>query len=379
MNFIKTISETLLGKDTQSIEEKKERFEVLEKSENKELTIVEPTEKETIIKPEVVETIIKPIEEIVIQPVVNLEREQTEIREVIQPIRKREILPTSVEEKELPTIEKEEIRESSAAFDREYSQLTSNFQNSTQVEKLQRKTVTNAPIVKETVHKRIIEEIQPVVHKETIAPRLVKSTQPIHEKIIEAPKLVKEDFDSKTDLEKLKKEGVEVESYTKTSILEETIKPIEKTEIQPIINLDREQTEIHEVIQPIRERKIMPISVEEKNLPTVEKEAVRESTDQFDKQYAQLTSTFKDSLQVEHIQKKTVTNAPIVKETIHKKIIEEIQPIIHKETIVPHLIKENLVIHEKLVEAPVLVKEVLPEKDLGTVTFEADRTVLESL
>eukprot|EP01118_Nematostelium_gracile_P019293 TRINITY_DN889_c0_g1_i3.p1 TRINITY_DN889_c0_g1~~TRINITY_DN889_c0_g1_i3.p1 ORF type:complete len:383 (+),score=132.54 TRINITY_DN889_c0_g1_i3:121-1269(+) len=378
MNILKNLSEALLGRDDQSFEEKKERFEKLEKSENKELVITEPIEKEIIIKPEVIENVIKPSEEIVIQPIVNLEREQTELHEVIQPITQKEILPTTVEQKELPTIRRDEVHESSDKFTADYAEMASSLRSTTRVEKTKRNTVQNKPIVKETIHKKVIEEIQPVIHKETIAPHLIKSTQPIYEKIVEAPTLVREDFAKKTDLSKLEKEGVKVESFTKKPIIEETIKPALKVEVQPVINLEREQTEFHEVIQPMTEKNVLPTTVEEKQLPSIEKEEVRESDESFKKEYQNMTSNLKSTLHVEKLQKKTVTNAPIVRETIHKKIIEEVQPVLHKETIVPHIIKENVTIHEKYVEAPVLIKEVLPVKDLGTVVFEAEATIPES-
>jgi hypothetical protein len=376
--ILRNLTETLLGKDDETFEEKKEHFEVLEKSENKELTIVEPVEKQTIIKPEIIENTIKPSEEVIINPVVDLERFQTELHEVIAPVKEKEILPTTVEERQLPTIEKDVVVESTDKFTAEYANLTATFHDSTHVEKMKRTTKTNAPIINETVHKRVIEEIQPVVHRETIAPHLIKSTQPIHEKIVEAPTLVQQDYANRSNLSELKKQGIEVESFTKKPILDETIKPSTEVNIQPVVHLERERTEFHEVIQPLSETKIMPTTVEEKTLPTIEKEAVRESDSSFKKEYDDLTSTFKNSLHVEKVQKKTVTNAPIVRESIHKKIIEEIQPVLHRETIVPHVLKENVTIHEKYVEAPVLIKEVLPVKDLGTIVYESESVVPEA-
>jgi len=305
--------------------------------------------------------------------VVLLEREQTEVHEVIQPFKQREVLPTVVDERQLPLLEKEEVRESADKFQQEYKETVEAFKSSVTVDKVRHEKEIKKPIVSEKIHKKVIEEIQPVIYKETIAPHLVKETQPVKERIVEAPKLFKEDYSHKPDLEALRKEGVEVDSFTKKSILEETIKPIQRIEVQPIVNLEREQTEIHEVIQPINEREVLPETVEERLLPTLEKEEVRESEEYFKKEYQALSEKFKSSVNVDKVEHVKVVKAPVINEVIHKKVIEEIQPVIHRETIVPHLIKETMPIHERLVEAPVLIQEVLPERDLGTTFLGGDQ------
>jgi len=282
-------------------------------------------------------------------------------------------LPTVVDERQLPLLEKEEVRESAEKFQQEYKETVEAFKSSITVDKVRHEKEIKKPIVSEKIHKKVIEEIQPIIYKETLAPHLVKETQPVKERIVEAPKLFKEDYSHKPDLEALKKEGVEVDSFTKKSILEETIKPIQRIEIQPIVNLEREQTEIHEVIQPINEREVLPETVEERLLPTLEKEEVRESEEYFKKEYQALSEKFKSSVNVDKVEHVKLVKAPVINEVIHKKVIEEIQPVIHRETIVPHLIKETMPIHERLVEAPVLIQEVLPERDLGTTFLGGDQ------
>jgi len=310
-----------------------------------------------------------------------LEREQTEVHEVLQPIRQREILPTVTDEIELPLLDKEEVRESSEEFQKQYKEMTGDFKSSVSVEKAKYTKEVKAPIVTERIHKKVIEEIQPIIYKETVAPHLIKETQPVKEKIVEAPRLFKEDYSNKLDLEALKKEGVDVDSFTKKTITEETIKPIERVEVQPMVNLEREQTEVHEVIQPFSQKEILPETVEERLLPMVEKEEVFESDERFIREYEQLSNKLQSTVEVAKTEHMRTIKTPIVNEIIHKKVIEEIQPVIHKETVVTHLIKETLPIHERLVEAPKLVLEELPEKDLGTVFLgdrEFDRAMLES-
>jgi len=55
-----------------------------------------------------------------------------------------------------------------------------------------------------------------------------------------------------------------------------------------------------------------------------------------------------------------VQNAPQVVEHIHRKIIEEVQPVIVKETIEPHVVQRVVPITERIVEAPIITKEVRP-------------------
>jgi hypothetical protein len=326
-------------------------------------------EKEEILKAPVVEQVIKPREIIEIQPVITREREQTEVHEVVQPLHQREILPAVVEEKQLPAVEGE-IVESSENFEKEYNETTQKFKSSVTVEDLKKERVEKKPIVQEVFHKKVIEEIQPVVHKETVVPHVIRETLPIRERIIEAPKLYQEEFADRPNWsEQLTESGeaIDVESTTKAPIFDEVILPKEIIEVQPVITREREQTEVHEVIKPIREQEILPAVIETKELPPITKETVVESGELFEKEYLESQQQFKSNVEVEKVEEQRILRKPIVQEIIHKKVIEEIQPVIHKETVVPHVVKEFLPIHEKIVEAPKFFREELEERDLGTV------------
>lgn len=67
-----------------------------------------------------------------------------------------------------------------------------------------------------------------------------------------------------------------------------------------------------------------------------------------------------------------VEKPAIIEETVHKRVIEEVQPglnaalffflftnlkVIYKETIQPHLVRETLPIYEKIVEPPTVIYE----------------------
>jgi len=98
-----------------------------------------------------------------------------------------------------------------------------------------------------------------------------------------------------------------------------------------------------------------------------QKKTVVESGELFEKEYLQSLQQFKSNVEVEKVEEQRILRKPIVQEIIHKRVIEEIQPVIHKETVVPHVVKEFLPIHEKIVEAPKFFREELEERDLGTV------------
>jgi len=138
-------------------------------------------EVERVEKAPVVQEVIKPGVREEIQPVIHREREQTEIREQVQPIFEKSVAPTIVEERQLAPEIKPEVRLGSMPV------IAEGPRSSTLVEAEQRETLVKAPIVEETVHKRIVEEVQPVIHREVVAPVVIQETKPIYEKVVEAP------------------------------------------------------------------------------------------------------------------------------------------------------------------------------------------------
>jgi len=338
--------------------------------------IIEKTE---ILRVPVIEQVIKPRELIEVQPVVVREREQTEVHEVVQPIHEREVLPPVIDTQELPTVEGE-IVESHEEFEKEYNEVTEKFKSSVQVEDVHKERIVNKPIVQEVVHKKMIEEIQPVIHKETVVPHILREKVPIHEHIVEAPKLIQENMEQHLEMHKGEEQCEKLETVTRQPIFEEVIKPSEVIEVQPVITRERDVTEVHEVIQPVQAREVLPPVIEEKELPMLERETQAESTEAFEKEYRESMSELQSSVEVEKVQRERVVLTPIVQEVLHKKILEEIQPVIHKETVVPHIVREVLPIHERIVEAPKLFREELEEKDLGTtfVGLETDTSELET-
>lgn len=137
-------------------------------------------------KPEVVHQVIQEVEREVVQPVLRRDVEKTEIHQVTQPLHQREIKATLVEQATLPVENRPTIVEQGRLL------VETPVEPSTTFIGVQREVVEQPPIIQESVHKQVIEEVQPILHKETIQPHLVNVVKPIHEKIVEAPVYVTE-------------------------------------------------------------------------------------------------------------------------------------------------------------------------------------------
>jgi len=153
-----------------------------------------------------------------------------------------------------------------------------------------------------------------------------------------------------------------VELRQKPAVVQEVIRPGVREEIQPVIHRERQQTEIREEVQPVYETSFRPVQYEEKTLTP---EFRTETTGNMTPVIAPgpVGSTF---VQPEH--KEMLVRPPVVEETIHKKIVEEIQPVVQRETFAPKLIQETQPIYEKVIESPVVNYTVLPAR-YGPNTF----------
>jgi len=126
-------------------------------------------------------------------------------------------------------------------------------------------------------------------------------------------------------------------------------------EIQPVIHREIEQPEIHRVVQPVFEKKVEETDVKEVKMESQYKEAVitKPSADFIAKRsqpQGENTIDFQAT-------KTVIEKQPIIYEHKVKTIIEEVQPVIHREVVKPELIKERIDIYEKYVEAPIYVEE----------------------
>jgi len=150
-------------------------------------SIQQPTV-EVIQKQAVVQEQIQEFERDVIQPVITRQREQTEIRQITQPMHQRSVLPTVVEEVRLQPEIRPEIREQPRQM---IPQVT--LQSSSRVAPGIREVVQEQPLIQETVRRQVVEEVQPIIYRETVIPRVVHEVRPIYERIVEAPIILMEE------------------------------------------------------------------------------------------------------------------------------------------------------------------------------------------
>jgi hypothetical protein len=170
-----------------------------------------------------------------------------------------------------------------------------------------------------------------------------------------------------------------VEKVERPTIVKETIVPLEKIEVQPVIHREREQLEVREVVQPLHERDVAATHVRHATLPAEVRAEVRESDSAFQTSYREATTRYVPEVHTEAVQREVVNRAPIVEEHVHKKIVEEVQPVLYKETVTPVLIEETRPIYEKYVEMPRIVEEVKPMVDLGTRYTELPTSEMRNL
>jgi len=152
-----------------------------------------------------------------------------------------------------------------------------------------------------------------------------------------------------------------VEKLEKPTIVQETIRPSERVEVQPVVHIDKDQVEVHKVVQPMRERDIAPTRVEHVNLAPQHVEYAAPQT-----QFRSTQPIVQPRTMVEPLQRSTLERPPIVEETIHKKVVEEIQPVLYRETVAPTIIHATKPIHQHIVEPTQFVEETRGFVDLGT-------------
>jgi len=145
-----------------------------------------------------------------------------------------------------------------------------------------------------------------------------------------------------------------VEHREKAPVVQEVIRPGVREEIQPVVHREREQLEIREEIQPIYETSVRPTLVEEMQLAPQINPEVRTGV------MPVIAEGPRSNVVMEQEHVEVITNAPILEEVVHKRIIEEVQPVIQRETIAPKIIKEVQPIYEKVIEAPVVTYQTLP-------------------
>jgi len=135
-------------------------------------------------------------------------------------------------------------------------------------------------------------------------------------------------------------------------VVQETIIPQEKKEFQQVIHREVIVPEVHRITQPYFEQKILPHSVQERQLPSVFHEIPRGG------QNIPTRDIPQSSMQRQPVETQFVEKPPIVVETVKKVLTTEIQPVIYREVVEPQIIREMRPMYERFVEQP--TEQVMP-------------------
>jgi len=141
------------------------------------------------------------------------------------------------------------------------------------------------------------------------------------------------------------KENVLFEQREFPPVVQETVIPQERKETQQVIHREIIHPEIHRVTQPYFERQVRPQVVQERELPP----SFRETPSNMQipqREVPQSTS------QMAPVMEQVVEKPPIVLESIKRVVTTELQPVIYREVIEPHVIRQFQPMREQMVEQP---------------------------
>jgi len=128
-------------------------------------------------------------------------------------------------------------------------------------------------------------------------------------------------------------------------------------EIQPVINIEKYQTQVVQKTQPLLDREVRPVNIQQVTLPS---QLLPEII------YSGGAPVAQDISTVNYLNREsmTVEKPAIVHEVDKTRVIEEIQPVIYKETVIPSLIKETQPMYQKIVEGTVYSQQTLPAQQM---------------
>lgn len=315
-----------------------------------------------------------------VQPVVNVEKLKTEVHQVTQPLFDKEVKSVQIENRTLATEVLPEVLLAGRGINQQADYSTTKYLDTTTV------VVEKPALINEIERKQIIEEIQPVVYKETIVPEVIQETKPIYQKIVEGPVYSQTTLAAKGVANPSAINPGYVPDRTVVAPINERVllptQVVEKPvaiheeirkevieEIQPVINVEKIKTEVHQITAPLFDKEVRPVEIQKRVLATevlpevlVDGRGMRAVDDLS-------TTTYQAT-------NKVIVEKPAqFREVERTQIIEEIQPVVYKETVVPHVIKETKPMYQKIVEGPVYTQTVLPAQSLAGSNYALPRSV----
>eukprot|EP01117_Protostelium_nocturnum_P008361 TRINITY_DN2986_c0_g1_i1.p1 TRINITY_DN2986_c0_g1~~TRINITY_DN2986_c0_g1_i1.p1 ORF type:complete len:262 (-),score=82.31 TRINITY_DN2986_c0_g1_i1:93-878(-) len=200
---------------------------------------------------------------------------------------------------------------------------------------------TPAKVVEPTLKPHTTETTRaahvPVVPDSTIPPHTTASTLPISHAPAVAP----------VEPVNVMREAPVIERVEKEVVVHERIHPVEKHEIQPVIYRERELVDVKQITEQLHETQVQPTIVQQRQATAEYRPVVVERAAPIQENVILPSST------MDVTQSSRYVNEPIIKEKIHKTIIEEIQPILERDVVSTTIVKHTMPIYENMVETKV--------------------------
>ncbi|PRP85630.1 hypothetical protein PROFUN_06419 [Planoprotostelium fungivorum] len=136
---------------------------------------------------------------------------------------------------------------------------------------------------------------------------------------------------------------IQLQTVLKETVLREHIIPLQKEEIQPVIYREREQIEIHQITQQLKETVVAPTVVEEVQAEPEYRETVMVQHEVAREVMENSRTVLPATTVVEEL-------APIVEERVNRNIQEEIIHVIDRDIVQPTIIQIEQPIHERIRE-----------------------------
>jgi len=133
----------------------------------------------------------------------------------------------------------------------------------------------------------------------------------------------------------------------------ERIQHKEEVHKQDVVTRDIEQTQVQQVTQPIHETQLNPTQRHEQMLPQVNLQQNN------DRGVAPMQAPATQRLETEK-QTTLQEHAPIIQERVHQNVVQEVQPVVHRDVIQPHEVLVKQPVHEHIIEQSKVTQTTLP-------------------
>ncbi|KAJ3042167.1 hypothetical protein HDV00_008054 [Rhizophlyctis rosea] len=137
-------------------------------------------------------------------------------------------------------------------------------------------------------------------------------------------------------------------------VVKEHVHAREKEEITPVIEREREETIVNQVVQPVKDTRHEVHHHQATNAP-IQNEVIEDISNAEAEKYQRNRAQHQSTRTVEgHGVHSAHVTAPIVHERVKPHVVEEIQPVIEREIQEEHVVHRIQPVQERVVKAPVV-------------------------